>query len=92
MGRAGQGRALWLQVALQADGRNAASPALPYVHTACSQPLRPVFIHLLFKLDKRLPEKAAFFIFQVALCFEAARTLSQAFPWLPVSHIPYNGI
>ena len=32
-------------------------------------------------------KKAAFFIFQVALCFEAARTLSQAFPWLPVSHL-----
>jgi len=92
MGRAGRGRALWFQVALLADGRNAACPALPYVHTARSQPLYPVFVHPLFRLDKRLPEKVAFFIFQVALCFEAARTLSQAFPWLPVSHIPYNGI
>jgi len=30
-------------------------------------------------------KKAAFFIFQIALCFKAARTLSHAFPWLPVS-------
>ena len=88
----GQGGALWFQVALLADGRNAACSALPYVHTARSQPLCPVFVHPLFRLDKRLPEKAAFFIFQVALCFEAARNLLPSFPWLPVSPTPYNSI
>ena len=37
-------------------------------------------------------KKAAFFIFQLALCFEAARNLLPSFPWLPVSPTPYNSI
>ena len=90
MGRAGRGRALWFQVALLADGRNAACSALPYVHTA-SRFARFSFIRYSDWIKGYL-KKAAFFIFQVALCFEAARNLLPSFPWLPVSPTPYNSI